>query len=141
MQELAIKDLTENFFEAIGKEWMLVTSGSKEKFNYTYEFIEKNDMLTLSFLGSGNRSIYNICGSKSGRDTDKIKESGLLPLTTPDGNVTFEQARLTLECRKLYGQLLSPEHFIDKSLPDKWYGAQGNFHKVYVVEILKVWEK
>ena len=116
MQELAIKDLTENFFEAIGKEWMLVTSGSKEKFNtmtaswggigflwnkavafifirperYTYEFIEKNDMLTLSFLGSGNRSIYNICGSKSGRDTDKIKESGLLPLTTPDGNVTFE---------------------------------------------------
>lgn len=70
MQELAIKDLTENFFEAIGKEWMLVTSGSKEKFNtmtaswggigflwnkavafifirperYTYEFIEKNDM-------------------------------------------------------------------------------------------------
>lgn len=140
MQELAIKDLTENFFEAIGKEWMLVTSGSKEKFNtmtaswggigflwnkavafifirperYTYEFIEKNDMLTLSFLGSGNRSIYNICGSKSGRDTDKIKESGLLPLTTPDGNVTFEQARLTLECRKLYGQLLSPEHFIDK---------------------------
>ena len=143
MQELAIKDLTENFFEAIGKEWMLVTSGSKEKFNtmtaswggigflwnkavafifirperYTYEFIEKNDMLTLSFLGSGNRSIYNICGSKSGRDTDKIKESGL------------------------YGQLLSPEHFIDKSLPDKWYGAQGNFHKVYVVEILKVWEK
>ncbi|MFR7825374.1 MAG: flavin reductase, partial [Odoribacter splanchnicus] len=108
---------------------------------YTYEFIEKNDMLTLSFLGSGNRSIYNICGSKSGRDTDKIKESGLLPLTTPDGNVTFEQARLTLECRKLYGQLLSPEHFIDKSLPDKWYGAQGNFHKVYVVEILKVWEK
>ena len=141
MQELAIKDLTENFFEAIGKEWMLVTSGSKEKFNtmtaswggigflwnkavafifirperYTYEFIEKNDMLTLSFLGSGNRSIYNICGSKSGR--------------------------LTLECRKLYGQLLSPEHFIDKSLPDKWYGAQGNFHKVYVVEILKVWEK
>ena len=99
MQELAIKDLTENFFEAIGKEWMLVTSGSKEKIQYddsqlgwyrfsleqsscfifirperyTYEFIEKNDMLTLSFLGSGNRSIYNICGSKSGRDTDKIK--------------------------------------------------------------------
>ena len=91
--------------------------------------------------GIAENSIYNICGSKSGRDTDKIKESGLLPLTTPDGNVTFEQARLTLECRKLYGQLLSPEHFIDKSLPDKWYGAQGNFHKVYVVEILKVWEK
>ena len=30
MQELAIKDLTENFFEAIGKEWMLVTSVQKK---------------------------------------------------------------------------------------------------------------
>ena len=84
-------------------------------------------MLTLSFLGSGNRSIYNICGSKSGRDTDKIKESGLLPLTTPDGNVTFEQARLTLECRKLYGQLLSPEHFIDKKSARQMVWSTGKF--------------
>ena len=33
MQELAIKDLTENFFEAIGKEWMLVTAGFIEHNN------------------------------------------------------------------------------------------------------------
>ena len=77
MKKLEVKDLKENFFEAIGKEWMLVTAGTKEKFNtmtaswggigwlwnkpvafvfirperYTYEFVEKNDHLTLySFL-------------------------------------------------------------------------------------------
>lgn len=33
MKKLEIKDLKENFFEAIGKEWMLVTAGTKEKFN------------------------------------------------------------------------------------------------------------
>ena len=124
MQELAIKDLTENFFEAIGKEWMLVTSGSKEKFNtmtaswggigflwnkavafifirperYTYEFIEKNDMLTLSFLGSGNRSIYNICGSKSGRDTDKIKECGLTVSGVGGVDPFFDEAVWVLVC-------------------------------------------
>ncbi len=27
------RELTDNFFEAIGKEWMLVTAGNKEKFN------------------------------------------------------------------------------------------------------------
>ena len=69
MKKLEVKDLKENFFEAIGKEWMLVTAGTKEKFNtmtaswggigwlwnkpvafvfirperYTYEFVEKND--------------------------------------------------------------------------------------------------
>ena len=33
MKSIAIKDLSENFFEVIGKEWMLVTAGSKEHFN------------------------------------------------------------------------------------------------------------
>lgn len=27
MKKLEVKDLKENFFEAIGKEWMLVTAG------------------------------------------------------------------------------------------------------------------
>ena len=33
MKKLEVKDLKENFFEAIGKVWMLVTAGTKEKFN------------------------------------------------------------------------------------------------------------
>ena len=33
MKKLEVKDLKENFFEAIGKEWMLVTAGTKEKYN------------------------------------------------------------------------------------------------------------
>lgn len=71
MKSIAIKDLSENFFEVIGKEWMLVTAGSKEHFNtmtaswggigwlwnkpvvfvfirserYTYEFMEENEYL------------------------------------------------------------------------------------------------
>ena len=100
MKKLEVKDLKENFFEAIGKEWMLVTDGTKEKFNtmtaswggigwlwnkpvafvfirperYTYEFVEKNDYLTLSFLGEENKKIHAVCGSKSGRNIDKVKK-------------------------------------------------------------------
>ena len=33
MKPIAIKDLSDNFFEIIGKEWMLVTAGDKEHFN------------------------------------------------------------------------------------------------------------
>ena len=87
---------------------MLVTAGTKEKFNtmtaswggtgvlwgktvafifirperYTYEFIKKCDTLTLSFLGEENKAIHKVCGSKSGRDTDKIAETGLKPVLT-----------------------------------------------------------
>ena len=113
MKKVEVKELSENFFEAIGKEWMLVTAGNKEAFNtmtaswggigwlwnkpvafvfvrperYTYEFIEKGDFLTLSFLGEENKKIHAVCGSKSGREVDKVKETGLKPLFTAQGNV------------------------------------------------------
>ena len=84
MKKLEVKDLKENFFEAIGKEWMLVTVGTKEKFNtMTASWggigwlwnkpvaFEENDHLTLSFLGEENKKIHAVCGSKSGRNIDK----------------------------------------------------------------------
>lgn len=166
MKGINVSQLQDNLFDAIGKEWMLVTAGTAEKFNtmtaswggtgilwgkpvaflfirperYTYEFIEKGETLTLSFLGEENKAIHKVCGSKSGRDTDKVAETGLQPIVTESGNITFRQARLTLECRKLYADMIEPDKFMDTSLIDRWYGeGHGNFHKMYVVEIEHVW--
>lgn len=52
----------------------------------------------------------------------------------------FTEARLVLECRKLYAEPLNPEAFLDKSIVPEWYAA-GDFHKMYIVEILNVWVK
>ena len=167
MKKLNISELNENFIEVIGKEWMLVTAGDKDSFNtmtaswggigwlwnkpvvfvfirperFTHEFIEHNDGLTLSFLGAENKHIHSICGSKSGRDIDKIKESGLKPIVSETGNILFEQARLSLECRKLYVDDIKPESFIDQTLVERWYGSHGGFHKMYVLEIEQAWMK
>ena len=152
MKSIAIKDLSENFFEVIGKEWMLVTAGSKEHFNtmtaswggigYTYEFMEENEYFTLSFLGKENRSIYNLCGSKSGREVDKLKETGLNPIVTERGNILFEQDRLGLECRKLFITDMKEELFLDHSVYERWYGGDhGGLHRVYVAEIVDAWGK
>lgn len=165
MRKIDVKELTDNFFEAIGKEWMLVTAGDKERFNtmtaswggigwlwnkpvafvfirperYTREFIEKGERLTLAFLGEENKKIHAVCGSKSGRDTDKVAETGLNPIFTERGCVTFEQARLTLECRKLYADSLKPECFTDKAPLENWYGpSRGGLHMMYIVEIENV---
>lgn len=35
---------------------------------------------------------------------------------------------------------LNPEAFLDKSIVPEWYAA-GDFHKMYIVEILNVWVK
>lgn len=165
--KLEASDLPDNVIQLIGKEWMLVTAGDESSFNtmtaswggigwlwnkpvafvfvrperYTYEFIEKSDYLTLSFLGEANKKIHAVCGSKSGRDTDKVKATGLKPIFTEQGNVLFEQARLSLECKKLYTDTIKPECFLDKESLEKWYDdAHGGFHKMYIVEIENIWE-
>lgn len=165
MKKISVSELNDNMFDAIGKEWMLVTAGTPEKFNmmtaswggtgilwgkpvafifirperYTYEFIEKGDTLTLSFLGEAHRDIHKICGSQSGRDIDKVAASGLKPYVTENGNIAYEQARLILECKKLYADFIDADNFVDKLLISRWYGeGHGGFHKMYILEIQNV---
>lgn len=165
MKKISVSELKDNMFDAIGKEWMLVTAGTPEKFNmmtaswggtgilwgkpvafifirperYTYEFIEKGDTLTLSFLGEAHRDVHKICGSQSGRDIDKVAASGLKPYVTENGNIAYEQARLILECKKLYADFIDADNFVDKLLISRWYGeGHGGFHKMYILEIQNV---
>jgi len=93
------------------------------------------------FLGEENKSIHKICGSKSGCEVDKIKETGLKPMITDKGNVLFEQGRLSLECRKLYTDVLRKENFLDPSVYEQWYTTHGGLHHVYVAEITSAWIK
>lgn len=159
----------ENVFDLIGKEWMLVTAGNEKSFNtmtaswggmgwlwnkpvafifirperYTHDFIEENDRLTLSFFPEECRKALQVCGSKSGRDTDKVKEAGLEPVALESGSMTFSQARMTLDCRKLFKADMTEANFIDKEVLKRWYNEKpgGGLHTVYVVEIESVMEK
>lgn len=164
MEKIEPKDINENVIRLIGDEWMLVTAGDREKFNmmtaswgsmgflwnkpvvmvfvrpqrYTFEFTEKRDTFTLSFFDERYRRALNVCGSVSGRDTDKVKESGLTPYFTEAGNPAFEEASLVLECRKLYADFLKEEAFTERKIVDVQYG-QKDFHKMYVAEIINAW--
>lgn len=160
----------ENAFDLIGKEWMLVTAGKMDNaksFNtmtaswggmgwlwnkpvaflfirperYTHQFIDTNDRLTLSFFPEECRKALQICGSKSGRDMDKVKEAGLTATSLESGAVTFQEARMTLDCRKLFKSEMEAANFIDKDILERWYNDMpgGGMHTVYVVEIESVY--
>ncbi len=157
----------EDVIDIIGQQWMLVTAGTKDSYNtmtaswggmgylwnrpvafvfirperYTHDFIESNERLTLSFYPESYRKALQICGTKSGRDIDKAKETGLVPVELEDGVMTFSQARLTVVGRKLFKAPMKEAEFIDKSILAQWYGGgHGGLHDVYVVEIEKVFE-
>ena len=159
MKEIKAKEIKDNIIKLIADEWMLVAAGDETGYNmmtaswggmgemwgkdvavtvirpqrYTYEFIEKNDLFTLSFYGD-KKDIHAICGKKSGRDIDKAAEAGLTPVFIND-TVTFDEARLTVVCKKLYTSDLKEDGFIDKECL-KWY--DNDFHRMYVGEIVKV---
>ena len=105
---------------------------------YTYEFVEKNDLFTVSFYGKEYKKALSFCGTKSGRDYDKAKETGLTPLFI-DGTVSFEEAKLTLVCRKIAFQDMKPDGFVDKTIDNNY--KDGDYHRIYVGEIIACYEK
>lgn len=161
-KEIKPVEIQGNPIHLIGQEWMLITAGTPEHLNtmtaswgcmgelwfkpvcfcfvrpqrYTYEFMEKSDAFTLSFFDEKYKTQLNFCGSRTGRDTDKIAECGFTPVTAENGSVFFEQARMVLECRKLYFQDLDPARFLDESIMKNY--PKEDYHRMYVGEITRV---
>lgn len=163
--EIKPDQITDNTFKLIGLDWMLITAGTLDSYNtmtaswggfgvlwnknicfcvvrpnrYTYGFMEKADTFTLSFFDNNYRNALIFCGSHSGRDVDKAAETGLTPVETGNGSVYFNEARLVIECRKLYFQDINPANFIDPDI-DKNY-PQKDYHRMYVGEVVRCLQK
>lgn len=163
-REISVEELKDNPFTLINKDWMLITAGNQDKHNtmtaswggvgelwgkyvstiyirpqrYTLEFVEREDFYSLCFFGPEYRQALSLCGSRSGRDVDKDKETGLTP-RFDQAAPYYEQARLVFICRKLYRQDMEKDSFLDKSLLEKWY--DNDLHRMFIGEIVKVLEK
>jgi flavin reductase (DIM6/NTAB) family NADH-FMN oxidoreductase RutF len=159
-KEIQPSDITDNVFTAVGTEWMLISAGSLDNFNtmtaswggmgvlwgrqvafafvrparYTYQFTESSHYFSLSFFPEGYKDTLMFCGSNSGRDVDKMQETGLVPVDIDGKSVGFRQSRLLILCRKLYHQDITPGLFDDKSIIDEIY-TEEDFHRMYIAEI------
>ena len=102
---------------------------------YTKEFVDKAEGLTLSVFGEDRRQMLNYFGTVSGRDEDKIAKSGLT-VKHDNGRTYYDEARVTMLCRKLYAQELQKNCFVDKAADGRWY--QDDYHTMYIAEIEKI---
>lgn len=165
MKTIDIKDVQQNVFSAIGQQWMLLTAGDKDACNtmtvswggmgvlwgknvatvyvrpqrYTYEFMEKSDTFTLAFFGKEYREALKLCGSKSGRDVDKVKACGFTVAYGPGDAPYFQEAELVMVCKKLYFDDIEPGHFLDGDIDGKNYPGK-DYHRMYIGEILEVYQ-
>jgi flavin reductase (DIM6/NTAB) family NADH-FMN oxidoreductase RutF len=101
---------------------------------YAYQFAEKADWFTLSFLDRRYRDALKFCGIKSGRDVDKISATGLTPVASESGAVYYEQARLVLQCRKDYIHDLDPASFLHSCIKQGYPGE--DYHSLYLGEVV-----
>jgi flavin reductase (DIM6/NTAB) family NADH-FMN oxidoreductase RutF len=163
--EIAFKDLRLNVVSAWTDDWLLLTSGENKpkQFNcmtvgwgsfgvmwskpfvqvvvrpvrHTHTFTEKYDTFTLCAFSPEYRSALNMCGTKSGRDTDKIKEAGFTPIQSIKVAAPgYEEAELIIECRKIYRDVFKPAQFIDSTIDGNY--KNKDYHTVYFGEIMHV---
>ncbi len=164
-RKVSPEELQDNFINKISREWMLITAGNKEKFNmmtaswggvgvlynrpvaicfinparYTYRIMESSDTYTLTFYPKEYRKALEYCGTKSGRDEDKVKGSGLTPVEVETGAMAFGEANIIIECRKLVSQSISLDAIDNQE--EKSKRATQPMPKMYIGEIVNVWVK
>lgn len=164
-QSVDPKSLDQNVFSLIGDQWMLITAGTGEALNtmtaswgglgviwgapaatcyirpqrYTKEFVDREEYFTLTFFPEEYRKALSLCGSKSGREIDKVKECGFTVKTASCGAPYFEEAELVLVCRKRFAQAMDPSN-IPQEIKEKWY-PQKDYHTMYIGEIVEVLKK
>lgn len=156
--------ITRNPFRMIGTDWMLVSAGDRTAYNtltaswgglgvlwhkntatifvrpsrFTFTFLEKFDHFSLSFFTDSYRDVLTFCGTKSGRDYNKVEETGLTP-SFSEAAPYFQEAQQVLICKKIYTHDLNPDAFLDSAI-NKHYAKQ-DYHRMYVGEIVQVLQK
>ncbi|MDR3276657.1 MAG: flavin reductase family protein [Treponema sp.] len=161
-------------FERIGDQWILISAGDisagQGNWNtmtaswgglgvlwgknvaqvyvrpgrHSFAFFNQSSLFSLAFFDKQYHKALEVCGTKSGRDTDKAAAAGLSPLcfgglrsvagSPVAGGVGFAEASELLFCRKLYTHDIDPAHFLDPQIeanyPDK------DYHRLFIGEIV-----
>lgn len=108
---------------------------------YTKALLEKNGEFTVNVpYGEYDKTILSLCGTRSGRDIDKIAELGL-HLEEPETISVpgIRELPLTLECKVIYKQDQEPEA-VNEENTARYYPRtpefpDGDYHTAYYGQI------
>jgi flavin reductase (DIM6/NTAB) family NADH-FMN oxidoreductase RutF len=169
-KQISPEEICDNVFTLLGKVFPVITAGRKEHYNsmtasgggmgmlfkkpatwcifqstrYTLELIEKEQTYTLSYFTDEYRKQMMFLGSKSGRDSKKMKEDELTGVQTPSGDMSFKEASLIIECKLMQITTPSPNDFRTQeaiNYLNEAYKDPDEIRKYVFGEITRVWIK
>ncbi|MCD8029747.1 MAG: flavin reductase [Bacteroides sp.] len=161
-------ELNENVFKVFSEDYAVITSGVARDYNsmvasyggwgilfeepaawcflranrYTLEYIRRNGTYTLSYFDDEDKESIMIFGTSSGRDTEKMNTHSLHPVQTPDGNITYKEARLIIECELSQITSVHPEDYSwekGKTFVQEGYENAKDYHKLVFGRITHIW--
>ncbi|MDF2656405.1 MAG: putative flavoredoxin [Bacillota bacterium] len=134
----------------LGIEWSkpIFTVFVREN-RFTKHQLDQNPEFTINIpYGDFDKKILGICGTKSGRQTDKIKELNLTLEASDSISVpAIRELPLTLECKVVYQQKQEKDAIIEEyrnacypqDVDSSYHGANKDFHTAYYGEIVRAY--
>ena len=165
MKKIDIKELGGNVVSMFDDSWCLITAGDGSSYNtmtaswgamgelwnkdvcfcfirpqrHTHPIAVKASRLSLSVLPETYREALRFCGTKSGRDYDKFKETGLTVAFDEHHTPYVGEADTVLLAKKLYVDEIREDSFLDPELLKNY--KEKDYHTVFVCEIEDVLQK
>jgi flavin reductase (DIM6/NTAB) family NADH-FMN oxidoreductase RutF len=169
-KQISAEEISDDVFTLVGKIFPIITAGKSDNYNsmvasgggmgvlfrkpttwcifptnrYTLELIQKERTYTLSYFADEYRKQALFLGSKSGRDSDKMKEVELTSVQTPSKNISFKEAKLIIECKLTAITTPNFDDFCTQESKDylsEAYTDAGEIRKFVFGEITHVWVK
>lgn len=110
------------------------------KTRYTHELLEKSGEFTVTIPHEDLAKELAFCGTKSGRDCDKIETLGLKLIPGVKTNTPIIDCKGThYECMVLYKNDMLPRN-LDQLVKEAYY-KDNDYHTIYFAEIVNLIEK
>lgn len=105
---------------------------------HTFTLLAKASDFTVSVPSSDMREALTFCGTRSGRELDKLRACGLTPRTAQcTVSPILDLPGLHLECKLLYDTPLDPKR-MDRGLLPLY--PKADFHTLYFGEVVACYE-
>jgi len=165
LKVIPVDQFNSNVFRLWDKEWLALTSGNFHTNQYnvmtvawggfgimwnkpfamvvvrptrhTFRFINQFDSFSLCGFPEEFHKSLSVLGSKSGRDTNKIKAANLTPIALDKIDAPgYAEADLIFQCRRLYWEDFDPSKFLDPSIESHY--MKKDYHRMCFGEILRI---
>lgn len=167
-EAVSAEEFDENIFKLVGKDFTVITAGENPNsmvaswggvgimFNkpvtwnflranrYTLEKMRETGTFTMCWFPDQYKGDIMQFGMKSGRNTDKMAQTKLTPVQTPDGYPAYSEAKIIIECKLIAASTVSKDEFYTeeaKTFLQEGFDDAKDWHKLVYGEIINIYIK